>query len=265
MTESVLSGAEPGNTNLARKKRVNAAKRWCFTFNNYTDFDFRHLCAKIAQFCKFAIIGAEKAQTGTKHLQGYFEFKEKRRPIGLFGEPRIHFELARGSKADNITYCSKEKVVFLHPQQYKCKIDDLYDWEKDIVELLRSSPNDRTINWFWEPEGCTGKTTFQKYVYGEFENVVVLSGKGSDMKNGVLKYFEATQCLPKIVLINVPRSCQQYVSYQGIEEIKDMFFFSPKYEGGMVCGASPHVVIFGNVEPDTEKLSSDRWNIVRLN
>jgi len=265
MTKDVPTCAEPGNTKQARKKTINAAKRWCFTLNNYNNFDISLICAKISQFCRYGIIGAEVApSTGTKHLQGYFEFKDKRRPIGLFGEPRIHFELARGSKADNITYCSKENVIYEFPKKYCCEIENLYPWQQEIVDVLRTSPDDRTINWYFEPEGCRGKTTFQKYVYGKFEKVVVLSGKGSDMKNGVLKYYEATQCLPEIILINVPRCSQKYISYQGIEEIKDMFFFSPKYEGGMVCGPNPHVCVFANEEPELSKMSSDRWNVVAL-
>ena len=43
-----------------------------------------------------------------------------------------------------------------------------------------------------------------------------------------------------------------------------MFFFSGKYEGGMVCGPNPHVLIFANDEPDTHKMSADRWIIKEL-
>ena len=42
---------------------------------------------------------------------------------------------------------------------------DLYDWEKEIIEIIKNEPDDRTIYWFWEPTGCTGKTTFAKYLY----------------------------------------------------------------------------------------------------
>lgn len=90
---------------------------------------------------------------------------------------------------------------------------------------------------------------------------MVVSGKGSDMKNGIIQYKEKNGCLPKIILINVPRTSIDFVSFTGIEEIKDMFFFSGKYEGGMVCGPSPHVYIFANNRPDTNKMSADRWNI----
>ena len=109
--------------------------------------------------------------------------------------------------------------------------------------------------------GCRGKTTLQKYIYTHYKKCIVLSGKASDMKNGIIEYEKKNNILPEIVLINVPRSSKDYISYTGIEEIKDMFFYSGKYEGGMVCGANPHVICFANDEPEREKMSADRWRI----
>ena len=70
---------------------------------------------------------------------------------------------------------------------------------------------------------------------------------------------------PSKVIINIPRSTNHsFISWTGIEEIKDMFFYSGKYEGGMVCAKCPHVVIFANGPPEMDKLSQDRWNIVYI-
>ncbi len=262
--QCVPKSSELGNTIPARKKRINPAKRWCFTYNNWKKFTFDMICSKIEKYCKYAIIGSEVGASGTPHLQGYIEFKEKMRPIGVFGIRELHWELARGSKIENIIYCSKEKIIYEFPQPYRQEIKELYNWELDIMDLLKTEPDDRTINWYWENEGCKGKTTFQKYIYGRFDKVVVLSGKGSDMKNGVLEFYKATQSLPKIILVNVPRCNHKYISYTGLEEIKDGFFYSPKYEGGMICGPSPHVVVFANQPPDYEEMSKDRWNVIEL-
>lgn len=264
---SVSSGAigvAPGNTSLARKrKRVNAAKRWCFTLNNYTEEEVSAIGVTIRAKCRYACYGFEKGLKGTPHIQGYLEFKERRRPMSTFSCQRIHWELARGSKIENIEYCGKDGLSFIHPVPYKVDIT-LRPWQKRVMELLMTDADDRTITWVWEPEGCSGKTTFQKYVFTHLARTVVLSGKGSDMKQGIAKYYEATQELPKIVLVNIPRSCSGYLSYSGIEEIKDMFFYSPKYEGCMVCGECPHVVCFANCEPDYERMSSDRWNVIEV-
>lgn len=70
--------------------------------------------------------------------------------------------------------------------------------------------------------------------------------------------------MPRIVIINIPRNNKNFVSYTGLEEIKDMFFFSGKYESGMVSGASPHLIVFSNSPPDYHKMSLDRWVVHQI-
>ena len=52
------------------------------------------------------------------------------------------------------------------------------------------------------------------------------------------------------------------ISYDGIEEIKDMMFYSGKYEGGMVVGKCPRFIVFANNPPIFEKMSADRWRVI---
>lgn len=200
--------------------------------------------------------------SGTEHLQGYIEFKTKKRPKNVFGIDAIHWEKAKGSKEQNIEYCSKDDASpWIHPKPYKVVLPELYNWEKEIIKILDREPDDRTIYWFWENQGCRGKTTFQKWVFQNYKDVVTLSGKGADMKNGIVQYKDKTHVLPRVILINIPRSKLGFVSYTGMEEVKDMYFYSGKYEGGMVCGPNPHVIVFANEEPDYDKMSSDRWSV----
>lgn len=103
---SKLSNGE-GNTNLPRKR----ARRWCFTLNNYTDEEYEQVSTTFSKN-KFYIIGKEIGKEGTPHLQGYVEFTNEKSLIGLKKiNDRIHWEIAKGSKADNIKYCSKEGNV----------------------------------------------------------------------------------------------------------------------------------------------------------
>ena len=66
------------------------------------------------------------------------------------------------------------------------------------------------------------------------------------------------------MIITVPRTAAGYVSYSAIEEIKDGMIYSGKYEGGFANIEHPHVIILANFEPEREKLSSDRWNVIEL-
>ncbi|AXH74784.1 MAG: putative viral replication protein [Cressdnaviricota sp.] len=256
-----------GNTKTPAKKQISPSKRWCFTLNNYTPKEVSSITYIIKTRCSLGIIGDEVGHEGTPHLQGYFEFQTKARPIGIFGNGRIHFEKCKGNRQKNIDYCSKEgKVIFRHniPDPYNIDIS-LNKWETFIKdEILDTEPDDRSIYWFWEEEGCAGKTTFQKWIFLNYQNVIITSGKIADMKNSVLTYIQNTNMYPKYVLVNIPRVNNGNVSIAGLECIKDMFFYSPKYEGGQVCGPNPHIIVFANEEPDYEKLSQDRWKVHNL-
>lgn len=247
-------------------------RKYVFTLNNYTDEDKTMIKEYLDKTATKFVFGEEVGEKGTPHLQGYMEFKTAKKWSticnGCKSFKRAWSNKAKGKLEENYDYTTKEgKFVYngFKPEKLKYTVNiELYDWEKTIMEDLNSTPDDRTINWIWEPKGCRGKTTFQKYIYTHCKNVVVLSGKSADMKNGIVQYIQKNEETPDIVLINVPRSSQEYVSYEGIESIKDMFFFSGKYEGGMVCGANPHVYIFANEPPPTEKLSADRWKIIKI-
>ena len=251
-TPSLCEGTEKVSV---KKKTINPAKRWCFTLNNYTDDEICSIVPIITKKCSIGIIGKEVGENGTPHLQGYIEFKSKTRPLTHFKSKRIHWEKCKGNRDSNIEYCSKEGNVFFYhgiEKPYNLIIDNFYEWENYVIDILKEEAHERDIHWIWEETGCAGKTTFCKWVYLNYKDVVVLSGKASDMKNCVLSYYETNNRLPKIVLIDIPRSTNtDFLSYQGIEEIKNMFFFSGKYEGGMVCGKPPHMFIFANEYPNT--------------
>ena len=141
----------------------------------------------------------------------------------------------------------------------------MYDWQKDIINILKTEPDKRTIHWYYDLQGNIGKTTFAKYLTLNF-GAVPLGGKAADCRNGIVQYAKTNKGnTPEVVVVNIPRSFKKkYVSYEAFENIKDMYFFSGKYEGGVICGNCPHLFIFANNEPNYTKLSNDRWNVVDI-
>ena len=247
-------------------KQISPSLRWCLTLNNYTSEEVEEFSSIVRQYCRYGIVGYEQGEEGTPHLQGYIEFKTKKRPMSIFGNKRIHWEKAKGNRKVNYEYCFKEKkLCLLWPHVVPIKtidMDQLKDWQLNILDEIKEEPDDRTIHWLWSSEGGVGKTTFLKYLVVH-EDFVVLGGKAADCRNGIIEYAKAHDgATPKRIGINIPRSfCSDYVSYEGFENIKDMLFYSGKYEGGMICGNCPHVYIFANFEPDKDNLSKDRWKI----
>jgi len=255
-----------GNTKT--KTRVNSGKRWCFTLNNFEEnecYKNGSIFTVLKDLCKLAIVGSEIGKSGTPHLQGYFEAKVKCRPIEKFNCKNIHFESAKGTRDENKDYCSKEGNVVLtfgFPEEIRV-ITVLRPWQQEIMDIIQEQPDDRTIRWYYELLGGIGKSALVKLLCHKYD-AILCNGKSSDMKYSIVKYKEEKHKFPKIVIFDVPRSSLEYVSYQGIEEIKNGCFFSTKYESSMVVMNSPHVLIFANEYPHVEKLSADRWKITEI-
>lgn len=79
----------------------------CFTINNYTIDDFIRLAGLD---CRYLIVGAEVAETGTRHLQGYVEFGKSirfKKIKELLGD-RAHIEQRRGTQDQAARYCRKD-------------------------------------------------------------------------------------------------------------------------------------------------------------
>jgi hypothetical protein len=66
------------------------------------------------------------------------------------------------------------------------------------------------------------------------------------------------------MVLDIPRSYYDYVSYTAIEKILDGLIFSGKYESNMCRFNVPWVVCFANAMPNIGEVSLDRWNIINL-
>lgn len=258
--------SEIGNT-----KQISQAINWVFTWNNYSKDDIKSIINIPETIAPIIVFQEEVGElNGTPHLQGYLKFKKKNRPTALKLSKKIHWEICR-SPAHSLEYSRKKEtrvengLVYVRGVKKKFEINiKLYSWQKNIVKILDKEPDDRSIHWFWEKSGCAGKTTFCKWIILNYKKVILLSGKASDMKNAVVMYNQKNDDYPRIIIINVPRSSQDYLSYTGLEELKDMCFFSGKYEGGMICGPCPHVIVFANSEPEYDAMSADRWKVTKI-
>lgn len=266
--DSSKSSGGSGNT-----KQIPPAKHWSWTLNNHTSEDVELLKSLSSSIVPVLTFQEEVGEGGTPHLQGTLSFKSKGRPFGLGLNSKIHWEKTRcveksreysvkedTRKEDGIRYVRGWEP----PEEPYVEQLELEPWMSEICELIEGPVDPRAINWYWEEMGGMGKTKFCKYVYTHFERVVVLGGKAADMKNAIVAYESKTKRLPKVVLIDIPRCSHDFISYQGIEEVKNMFFFSGKYEGGMICGEPPHLIVFANHEPNWEKMSGDRWRVKHL-
>lgn len=231
-------------------------------------------------------------RNGIEHYQGVFKLVDRKRFATVANLLKPHFPDVKWdnvegylNKCDSAAadkYVMKEDTRQAGPwfkgacfeeiakeTVYKIEIE-LRPWQQKVCYLIESGADDRHIWWIWEPCGGAGKTTFQKYIFQNYQGVTISGGKASDMKNGIIRYREQTGKLPGIILINLPMTFNlDYFCPHGVEEVKDMFFFSGKYgEKGsnpIVCGKPPHIFIFANRPPEcTANMARDRWKIARI-
>lgn len=96
------------NTN--KRVRLNRARRWVFTWNNYPETGLDQIRIYLESRNMKYVIGKEVGEQGTPHLQGYLEAKHSV-DFDTFKKhfPMVHWEKAKGSKQNNIVYCTKEE------------------------------------------------------------------------------------------------------------------------------------------------------------
>lgn len=248
-------------------KRECLSKYWSATWNNYTEEDVNTFLMFAGKECvKYAgqeEIGAE----GTKHLQFKVAFRTRVRPTEKFDfTKKIHWEKSKMWKG--YEYCLKEDTRAGRQWVKGCvlplvlQFKEPRGWQMQVMDIVNGPIDDRVVHWFWEPDGNVGKSSLCRYLVIK-KGALLVGGKAVDMKSALASLMKNKQEMPSIVLMNVPRTVE-HISYTGIEEIKDATFFSPKYESGMVVMNPPHFIVFANREPEYDKLSADRWNVVRI-
>lgn len=265
------------------RPQISQSKYWCFTYHKG---DLEKIERDFRKFqLNFYIVSQEFGKSGeTPHLQGYIESSNEIRPSELKLDKKIHWEKRIGTKKHNVLYIMKEnpKIWITNDKNCVTKIlkeelnkinknkikvldeGSLYDWEKNILQIVSEDPCNRTIYWYYSDKGNIGKSTFTKLLAVKY-GAIVVSGNASDMKYAVLEYKKKSGTYPHIIVCDIAKNTNvSKLSYSGFEEIKNGCFFSGKYESGMVLGNCPHFICFANVAPCLEKMSQDRWNITKL-
>lgn len=253
------------------------SRAWSITWNNYSKEQLEWLFTYCEKICEKYTYQEEIGKEGTPHIQGALYYKNARSFKAVKDDfpVAIHIEAAKNWKA-LVNYCKKQDtkngitVSSEVKPRFKFEIIDplkeveLYDWQISIIEICKSPRENRKIWWFWEDQGCRGKTTLAKHICLNNNNALYVCGKSADMKYGVFQAVEEGIDI-SIIILDFTRSNEDHLGvYQGIEEIKNGIFYNTKYESKMCIFNSPHVICFANWKPKTERLSLDRWNIVEI-
>lgn len=268
MSQHEDNGNQPGDDVSARRGR-----RWCFTLNNPSGLQEENLRSSFEALSGTWIIGREIGESGTPHLQGYVEFANATRFSTLKSvDGGIHWELAKGSRRSNIVYCSKDgdwdsnftRLPMRLRLLRKYKTVEWREWQQRVIDVVEGEVDERRVYWFWEPAGGAGKSFLAKYLYLKY-NAIIAEGKRADVFNQVRMFMDKNKDEgPGLVLLDIPRSSKDYFNYGTVESLKNGLCYSGKYEGGVCCFETPHVIIFANFPPEYHQLSLDRWWVLDI-
>jgi len=254
-----------GNTETPAKKQGTQYNYWFFTYNNYKIEQIEQIEQILRHECKWYVFQEETGKEGTNHLQGTICLKVKQRMTQLKRiEPSIHWEATKSVKA-SIEYCTKYESRSGKIYSYgidipaPIKLIEPYGWQLDVLEIIKTEPDERTIYWFWERNGGVGKTQLCKYLVVK-HNALMLTGKSNDMYYMISKHPDKRT----LIIVDIPRSTQDYINYGAIEQIKNGLIFSGKYEGCQLVFNCPHVIVFSNELPNMSMMSIDRWKITEI-
>lgn len=266
--EQCGTGVE-GNTKLPPSRQI-PCKKWCFTWNNYTKLSVKLLEHIFKNNKVLYIFGKETGLSGTKHLQGYIECNKRIRPIEFFKlDKKIHWEKAKGSKEENLIYCSKEHNIytnFLMPRIDKrfvnLEVIKLKPWQKRIERLSILEPDDRLVYWIYEEKGKTGKSFLCKYLKHKYGNVKTITcTKSADILTCIDVYT-------KTYMFDIPRSvdADHFYPWTAFEQVKNGLVSDAKLKKKVeiLDFAPANVFVFANYKPDKKYLSEDKWCIFEI-
>lgn len=269
-----MTEANDTETQSGTPPRNTRSRRWCFTYNNYTEDILDNLVKKFDDTpgTKYVIGREVGKEEGTPHLQGCVWWKNAHTFNSmkkLMDENHVETTI---NWFASVIYCKKDNnyvtnivekksdeqimIETLLEQEYKDVV--WKDWQQEVIHIVSGPVDKRAIYWFWEKTGNVGKSYLCKYLCMIFD-AIVCEGKAADVFNQIQMVKKKENI--KLVICDISRSNEDYVSYNAIEKCKNGFCYSGKYKGGRCLFPIPHVIVFSNFPPDMTKMSMDRWRI----
>jgi hypothetical protein len=133
-------------------------------------------------------------------------------------------------------------------------------WQVALVNKLEQPADRRKIIFVVDEIGNSGKSWFAHHYTQQMGETcqVMLPGRKQDMAF-------ALRLGLKVLFLDAPRSKQgEFIQYDFLEDLKNGYVFSTKYESRSKNYEPMHVVVNMNEDPDRSKLSRDRYDVIHI-
>jgi hypothetical protein len=284
--EGMSQGEPAGNTDPAgstpAKRPSNQLYRWFFTLksdpHNSPEYmsQLSQLYRVLGANCKEFYFQLEKGEKSEyEHFQGVISLKTKHRlpeVKNLLGYHTIHLEPIKNWWKGK-EYCTKVETRLAGPWSHnrrpvKPKIaGELRGWQKELVDLINSEPDDRSIHIYHDASGLAGKSSIGIHLFDTREDIIYApSGKNEGVKETVVRGLN--QGIIRAIIFNYPRDFRGRPYWSFMEELKDGYVLNTRYATESARFDPPHVIVFTNEETDFEGMkcifSEDRIKIHKL-
>lgn len=236
----------------SRKRRSQ-----CITIIGQAHFTVTKFLSQSIEYCKkdadFTEVGIPPSGKGARSDLEDFKASVKEGVTSLKELRELHSEVCARFPRFIKEYVEDNKEAVTVPKHA------LRDWQSTLYNRLILPPNPREIIFIVDITGNQGKSWFCRYYSDLHENAqIMVPGKKADMA-----YVVRDDC--RVFFLDCPRSKQgDFIQYDFLEELKNGYIFSPKYESAIKKFKTPHVVVCMNERPCMEKLSNDRYSVTIL-
>lgn len=133
-----------------------------------------------------------------------------------------------------------------------------HEWQQLAIEIF-SVPNvdNRGIIVITNSETGGGKSAWSKHMYAKYGALIFTGGQSKHLRH-------AYDGHPLVIFNYAKLFDPKFVTWGLMENLKDGFFFSDHYGGGMKSFRPPHVVVCCNFYPDVDKDFGKRLVVVDI-
>lgn len=235
--------------------RTHVSARGHFEKARGTSTQARDYCHKDADFVEYGVF--PERQGKRSDIDRLVEWADDWAAAN--GSAPLAADIAREQPSAFVRYPRFIELCQLRQPRLPVQEGELSEWQQTLGERLSEDADDRTIDFVIDAEGGKGKTWFCRWMLSHHKGCQVLApGKKTD-----LAYIISESNW--IFLFNCARGQMEFLSYQLLEQLKDRMVLSTKYSGTMkVWMRNVHVVVFANEEPDYDKMTADRYNVISI-
>lgn len=190
---------------LVQNMQRNRCRGWCGTLNNYTESDYDGIKQFMEGCCTYGVIGKEKGESGTPHLQIHAEFKsEKSLNVLKKVHTKVHWEMRKGSIDQASDYCKKDgDFIEIGTRGNQGKRNDI----ENVREMVKNGCTMREI--------CDNATSYQSIRTAELMRKYY--AKGRTWKPKVYWYYGESGSGKTMAAMNESNEYDRWVSMDSLK------------------------------------------------